>query len=174
MVSRQPHRPSAHRPLVLLLALCAVLLLGCDEPDDGQIAAREPAADFVMTLLDGGSFRLSDHKGSPVIVNFFASWCIPCKIEAPVLEKAFQDCRDRGVMVVGVAIQDTESKARDFVDELGLTYPTGLDADGKIKESFGVFGIPMTFFVDREGLISYTHVGVVTEGLMRYELDKIL
>ncbi len=169
MVSRQ-----LHRPFILLLALCAALLVGCEETDDGQIAAREPAADFVLTLLDGGSFRLSDRKGSPVIVNFFASWCIPCKIEAPVLEKVSQDYRERGVMVVGVAIQDTESKARDFVEELGLTYPTGLDADGSIKESFGVFGIPMTFFVDKEGLISYTHVGVVTEDLMRYELEKIL
>ena len=169
MVSRPPHRP-----LVLLLALCAGLLVGCDETDDGQIAAREPAADFVLTLFDGGSFRLSDHKGSPVIVNFFASWCIPCKVEAPVLEKAFQNYGDRKVAIIGIAIQDTESKARIFMEELGLTYPAGLDADGTIKESYRVFGLPITHFIDAEGYISYTHIGVVTEDLMRYELDKIL
>lgn len=164
------------RFLALLLFLLMPVLQSCGEDEDNSGAAvgKEPAADFVLETFNDGSFRLSDRKGSPVIVNFFASWCIPCKIEAPVLEKTFRDYRERGVMVVGVAIQDTESMARDFVEELSLTYPAGLDADGTIKESFGVFGIPMTFFVDKEGFISYTHVGVVTEDLMRYELEKIL
>jgi cytochrome c biogenesis protein CcmG/thiol:disulfide interchange protein DsbE len=159
---------------VFVIALCAVALLGCDETDDGRGAVREPAADFVLTLLDGGSFRLSDHKGGPVIVNFFASWCIPCKAEAPTLEKAFQDYGNGKLTIVGIATQDTESKARRFMEELGLTYPAGVDADNAIKESYGIYGLPVTHFIDKEGLVSYTHIGVVTEDLLRYELEKIL
>ncbi|NIQ95024.1 MAG: TlpA family protein disulfide reductase [Desulfuromonadales bacterium] len=76
--------------------------------------------------------------------------------------------------IVGIAVQDTESKARKFMEELGLTYPAGLDADSSIKESYRVFGLPITHFIDKEGFISYTHIGVVTEDLLRYELEKIL
>lgn len=157
-----------------MLFLMMPALQSCEEDGGGTAGGKEPAADFSLALFDGGNFRLSDYRGSPVIVNFFASWCVPCKVEAPVLEKAFQDYGDDGVAVVGIAIQDTETKAKDFVEELGLTYPAGLDADSTIKEAYGVFGLPMTYFIDKAGLINYTHIGVVTEDLLRYELEKIL
>jgi cytochrome c biogenesis protein CcmG/thiol:disulfide interchange protein DsbE len=108
-----------------------------------------------------------------VIINFFASWCIPCKAEAPALEAVFQEYRRRKVAVLGIAVQDTEAKAMGFVEEHGLTFPTGLD-DGKIKESYGVFGVPTTYFIDGEGFIRYTHAGAVTEDLLKYELEKLL
>lgn len=151
----------------LLLLLLVPVLGGCD--DDGE---PEAAADFTLTLFDGGSFRMSDHRGDPVIVNFFASWCIPCIAEAPALETVSNEYRERGVTILGVAVQDTESKAREFVEEHGITFPTGLD-EGEIKESYGVFGVPTTFFIDKEGFIRYTHAGVVTEDLLRHELEKL-
>ena len=152
----------------LLLLLLIPVLNACDE--DGE---PEAAADFTLQLFDGGSFRLSEHRGAPVIVNFFASWCIPCIAEAPALEAVFQEYRGRGVKVLGIAVQDTESKAMGFVKEHGLTFPAGLDA-GEIKESYGVFGVPTTFFIDKEGFIRYTHAGRVTEDLLRHELEKLL
>jgi cytochrome c biogenesis protein CcmG/thiol:disulfide interchange protein DsbE len=90
-----------------------------------------------------------------------------------VLEAIFQEYRDRGVTLLGVAVQDTESKAMGFVEEFGLTFPTGLD-EGEIKEAYGVFGVPTTFFIDGEGFIRYTHAGIVTEDLLRHELEKLL
>ncbi len=133
----------------------------------------EAAADFTLKLFDGGSFRMSDHKGAPVIVNFFASWCIPCKAEAPALEAISNEYKERGVTMLGIAIQDTETKAKAFVAEHGITFQTGLD-EGEIKEAYGVFGVPTTFFIDREGFIRYTHAGIVTEDLLRHELEKLL
>lgn len=152
------------------LALCSFLFLaGC-----GEEAVKEPAQDFTLKLFDGGSFRLSEHLGHPVVINFFASWCIPCKAEAPALDKVYRDNKVNNVAFLGIAVQDTEIKAMGFVEENGMTFPAGLDEDGKIKEAYGVYGIPVTYFIDRNGKINYTHAGILTEDLIRYELEKIL
>ncbi len=159
--------------LASFLLLLAPTLQGCDDADP-MASAKEPAPDFALRLLDGGDFPLQDHKGHAVVVNFFASWCVPCKAEAPALEKVHQDYKARDVQIVGIAIQDTESAARAFVEEHGLTFPTGLDAAGEIKQAYRVFGVPTTYFIDREGRITYTHAGAVTTELMEDELEKNL
>jgi cytochrome c biogenesis protein CcmG/thiol:disulfide interchange protein DsbE len=142
---------------------------GCDE-----IAEKEVAADFSLQLFDGRTFTLSKHKGDAVVVNFFASWCIPCKAEAPVLEAMHREYFEKRVIFLGVAIKDTDSAARGFVEKHGLSFPTGLDKDQTVKQSFGVYGLPTTFFIDGNGLIAYTHSGAMTEELIKHELDKIL
>jgi DsbE subfamily thiol:disulfide oxidoreductase len=166
------------RIVVLILSFWLSLLniTGCSE-DAANIATeapREKAPDFSLSLLDGGQFNLSDHKGSPVVVNFFASWCAPCGAESPVLDKVYRDYRSKGVSFVGVAVNDTESKARKFIERYGLTFPAGLDDTGEIKDAFGVYGMPTTYFIDGSGLISYLHPGGVTERLMQHEIDKML
>ena len=153
----------------LLLILLMPLLQGCDEP-----AAKEVVADFTLQLFDGRTFTLSEHKGEAVVVNFFASWCFPCRTEAPALEAAHREYFEKKVNFLGVAIKDTDSAAMGFVEEYALSFPTGLDRDGKIKESFGVYGLPTTFFISGDGRITYTHAGAVTEELIKHELDKIL
>lgn len=165
--------PSRLLSVVLLVLMPAIQSCGGDEEDAGAASPKETAADFVMETFDGGSFRLSDHNGSPVIVNFFASWCTLCGVEVSALEKVYREYADRGVMLVGVAVQDTESKAREYVEKYGLTFPTGLDAEGTVKEAYGVYGLPMTYFIDREGRVNYVHAGVVTEALLKDELEKI-
>lgn len=161
--------------MILLMAF-APLLFGCEEE---KIIKREPAPDFVLKLFDGGEFKSVDHKGKAMVVNFFASWCIPCKLEAPHLEKVYQQFNVKQndpaqkVIFAGVAIQDKEETAKDFVRDAKITFPTGLDADGKIKQAFGVYGLPTTFFIDKMGIISYTFSGSMTEALLINELDKI-
>lgn len=167
-----------NRFLFPLLVLFVLLIQGCGEEDD--IVKREHVPDFTLELFEGGSFNMSDHKGSPVIVNFFASWCIPCRTEAPILEKVYQEYNvkqespDEKVVFVGIAIQDTVSAAKEFVDTYGLTFPTGLDGEGAIKQSFGVYGLPTTFFVGRDGIINYSHAGAITEELLIHEMEKLL
>ena len=156
-------------PLVVL----ALAVQGCDE-DDGAATGKLRADDFSLALFDGGDFRLSDQKGSPVIVVFFASWCTVCGSEAAGLEVVHRQYLDRKVVFVGVAIEDVESKAREYVKRNGLTFATGLDAKGTIKQAYGIFGLPITYFIDREGLVNYVHAGVLTKDLLRYELEKIL
>ncbi|MDP6688395.1 MAG: TlpA disulfide reductase family protein, partial [Alphaproteobacteria bacterium] len=133
------------------------------------------APDFTLTRFDGGGgFRLSDHRGNPVIINFYASWCTTCGIEANDLEKVYQEYAAREVMFVGVGIDDTEIKARQFLAKNKITYPSGLDVTGSIKQDYGLHGLPYTFFVDRGGYITYVHAGAVTEALLKYELAKLL
>jgi len=121
----------------------------------------KPAPDFSLTLFDGRTIRLSDFRGRVVILNFWASWCPPCRAEAPLLEQSWQRYKDQGVVFLGVDMQDTEEAARQFIQEFGITYPNGRDPKNRIAIDYGVYGIPETFFIDREGRITYKHIGAL-------------
>ncbi len=167
-----PRRKSFWR---LILFLCIPLLVhGCENEAGGdQVAGKSLAPDFTLTLFDGSSFRLSDYRGNPVVINFYASWCKTCGIEVNDLEKVYQEFAGKKVMFVGVGIDDTETKARQYIAKYGITYPSGRDVTGAIKKNYGIFGLPYTFFVDRKGFIAYVHAGAVTEALLKYELRKL-
>ena len=158
------------------MCISMLLINGCSEDvsDISVEAPSEVAPDFDLNLLEGGNFKLSNYKGKPVVVNFFASWCAPCGAESPVLDKVYRDYLPKGVSFVGVAVNDTESKALKFIEKHGLTFPAGLDKTGEIKDAFGVYGMPTTYFINGDGMISYLHPGAVTERLMQHEIDKML
>ncbi len=153
----------------LLLILVMPLVQSCVEE-----AENEVAPDFTLRLFDGRTFTLSKHKGEAVVVNFFASWCIPCKAEASALEAVHREYLEKKVIFLGIAIKDTDTHARDFVKKHALSFPTGLDKEQELGRILGVYGLPTTFFIDGAGVITYTHSGVVTEELIKHELDKIL
>jgi cytochrome c biogenesis protein CcmG/thiol:disulfide interchange protein DsbE len=132
--------------------------LTSDENTGGVAAAlasggTPPAPDFDLELLDGsGRLRLSSLEGEKVVVlNFWASWCLPCKDEAPILQAGWERWRDRGVLFLGVDAQDFKSDARRFVARYGITYPSVYDGRGSTLGRFGVTGFPETYFVDRRG-----------------------
>ncbi|HMC09401.1 MAG TPA: TlpA disulfide reductase family protein [Actinomycetota bacterium] len=131
----------------LFVALLAVGLIRTQQPKARQGA---PAPDFQLPLLGGGTLSSRELKGSPVVVNFWASWCVPCRKEAPVLEATFKQYEGRGVRFVGVDYEDLESDAQRFVREFGITYPSVRDTGGTLASAFGVRGVPETFFVDRQ------------------------
>ncbi len=171
--SPTPWRKLLVTPVFLFYVFLA--LYGCEEGERSSTTGKSLAPDFKLNLLSGGdSFRLSDHKGKPVVINFFASWCTTCGVEASDLEKVYQAFAKRNVMFVGVGIDDTEIKARQFLTKSGITYPSGLDEMKTIKKSYGIRGLPYTFFVDKNGFISYIHAGAVTEMLLKFELEKLL
>jgi cytochrome c biogenesis protein CcmG/thiol:disulfide interchange protein DsbE len=130
------------------------------------------APSFSLTLFDGSSLRLEDLRGKTVFVNFWASWCLPCRAEAEALEAAWQDARDAGVVFIGVNIQDSEREARAFLEEFRATYPNGRDAAGRIAVDYGVWGIPETFFIGPEGRITYKHVGALEPALISAKLNE--
>ena len=125
---------------------------------------QRPAPEFTLPLFDGSELQLSQLAGQPVVLNFWASWCSPCRDEALPLERTWRKYKDDGVWVVGVNIQDTSEDAGAHVSEFDVTYPNGLDAAGAITVDYGVIGLPTTFFVDRQGVIQRRWVGAISEG----------
>jgi cytochrome c biogenesis protein CcmG/thiol:disulfide interchange protein DsbE len=164
--------------LVVAFAVASLLLTRGDAKNGlsskSTLETKEAAPDFTLALIKGGTFHLGNHKGKPILINFFASWCLPCRDEAPVLEKIAHEYEAKGVIFLAIAIDDTEEKINDFVARYGVTFPVGLDKTAAIQKSFGLYGIPTTYFVSKQGVINYFHSGVVTEELLRHELDKLL
>ncbi|MGH2536371.1 MAG: TlpA family protein disulfide reductase [Candidatus Promineifilaceae bacterium] len=144
-----------------------------DQPDSDFIGA--PAPDFSLVLFDTGkTVTLSDLKGRPVILDFFASWCASCRAEAPTLQQFGQDYADQGVVLLGVAIHDSADGLQRFKRELGLTYLMGLDEGGGIAASYQAISIPTFVFIDREGRIRTTIVGMVGEDRLAAEAEALL
>jgi cytochrome c biogenesis protein CcmG/thiol:disulfide interchange protein DsbE len=123
---------------------------------------RPEAPDFTLPRLDEeSSLNLASLRGKVVVLNFWASWCPPCRDEAPLLESAWQRYRDRGVVFVGVDIEDLSSSARRFVEQYGVTYTNVRDGDGSTRSRFGLLGLPETMVLDREGRIVHYIAGPV-------------
>ncbi|MBI2202596.1 MAG: TlpA family protein disulfide reductase [Candidatus Rokubacteria bacterium] len=134
-----------------------------------------PAAPFALQGFDGSPVSLAAHRGKVVVVNFWASWCYPaCYEEAPVLERGWRGYRDRGLVVIGVDIQDTPEAGQKFIRDFGLTFPNARDPAGKVSIDYGVYGVPETFFVDRKGRIRAKHVGAVTDDVLKKHVEPLL
>ena len=166
----------------VILALVGLLLwrVLATEKTDGLVAAVErgetPAAPpLALPILDGdGRVDLSDYRGKGVILNFWASWCEPCKEEAPMLQRAWEERRDEGLVVLGVNAQDFERDARRFVARYRLTYPIVHDGPGSSLGRFGLTGFPETWWIDRQGrLVAYAQ-GQFTEDELRRNTERAL
>jgi cytochrome c biogenesis protein CcmG/thiol:disulfide interchange protein DsbE len=132
----------------------------------------KPAAPFTVTLFDGRKLTLEDLRGKAVFLNFWASWCLPCRQEARDLEAAWQKVKDRNMVFLGVALQDTDKNSREFLEEFNITYANGRDEAGKIGIDYGTWGIPESFFIDPQGRITYKHVGGIRATLVVAKLEE--
>lgn len=159
-----PKRAAQAVALAAVAALLALLIWQVATRDAGGAAAeleksgKVAAPDFTLPRIDGvpgaeegGPITLSSLRGKVVVLNFWASWCIPCKQESPRLQETYLRYRDRGVVVLGVDAQDFKADARAFAKKYRLTYPLVHDGKGKTLGPYGVTGFPETYFVDREG-----------------------
>ncbi|MCL6647763.1 MAG: TlpA family protein disulfide reductase [Chloroflexi bacterium] len=192
MTSTLERTPAGERPLplwtplrllsvgfvvVVALALLALLgygLLVAGKPSGAVPVELRPARPFTLSRLDGGELRLADLRGKVVLLNFWASWCGPCLDEAPVLERAARQYAERGVVVVGVNIWDSESDARAFLERFGISYPNGRDARGTIAIDYGVSGVPETYFIDRDGRLVRKWIGPLNERQLTAWLDELV
>ena len=164
-------RPIHRRLLVLVpaLVLIALIAYGLSTQVEPRTAEGQEAPEFELPLLDGSGTLSSDQlKGSPVVINFFASWCFPCREEAPALERLSRKYADEGVRFVGVNVQgglpptllDSEKGAREFVEEFDLTYPVVADKEGELaKQLMDFYGLPQTFFIDDRWIFAGSRSG---------------
>jgi cytochrome c biogenesis protein CcmG/thiol:disulfide interchange protein DsbE len=167
---------------VLAIGLVALLIFGVlqttdDSSIDNAVANGEtPAApSTVLNRLDGsGTGSLALFRGRVVLVNFFASWCPPCKEEAPLLNDAQRALAASGGTVLGVAVDDTRERTQQFVDQHGVRYPVLRDIDRKMSKQFELKGLPETFLVDAQGRIVALERQQITRGWIEQELDPLL
>jgi len=172
-------RPRRRRRLVIAGAVLGVVAIGAvagigasrssDPGDQVALEGAAPAFDLPRVGAEGESVRLADFAGRPVVVNFWASWCVPCRKEMPALQAAAEQLEGR-VAFVGVNHQDGRSPAAEFEREVGVTYPSGYDPDGAVARDFGVVGLPTTVLVDARGRIVARSLGELTEN----ELDELV
>jgi len=123
----------------------------------------ELAPDFLLETLDGKEMRLSDLRGRPVVINFWATWCRPCRKEIPQFVAAYNSYRDRGLMILGVNLQEGKGIVRPFADDFGMNFPILIDRDGEVGDSYRVLGLPTTYFVDRTGAVRSVFTGPFLE-----------
>ncbi|NDJ60744.1 MAG: TlpA family protein disulfide reductase [Chloroflexi bacterium] len=178
----QPNPPTARRGLsfgsiVLLIGILAVMVVFAfalarqreTQPMGG------PAPDFELMLFDGSEFRLSEQRGRVVVLNFWASWCGPCREEAPELERIWQRYQDEGVVVVGVTYVDNERDSLAFMEEYGMTYPNGPDHGTVItRERYFIRGVPETFIIDQNGEVVFFKLSAVSEQELIDAIEPLL
>lgn len=133
------------------------------------------APDFELETLDGKKVKLSDYRGKAVLLNFWATWCQPCKIEMPWLIEFQKNYRDQGFEIVGVAMEDTEKpEIEKFLKEMGVNYVVLLGKESVGEQYGGVLGLPTTFYIGRDGTIVEQHAGLISKGDIENHIKKAL
>jgi len=172
--------PLAIVALIVIVALAAWSVRsgsGCASPEPAGIAAAEPgqpAPALIGTTLNGAPFDLSTYRGKPVIVNFWASWCVPCQAEFPLFQAALASHASDGLTMVGVIYQDTPAAAQAFASSHATTWANVIDPCGSIATAYTVVAPPQTYFIDGSGLLKSRQIGQLTQADLDRQLSAIL
>ena len=140
----------------------------------GVTMVNRPAPDFSLTTFEGAKISMEDLRGKPVIINFWASWCPPCRIEAPLLERTWRAYKNRGLIFLGINIQDRKEDALSYIREFDITFPNAPDPTGEVTIDYGVSGLPVTFFISRKGEVVRRWVGAVEPGVLISSIEEIM
>jgi peroxiredoxin len=156
--------------IVVALVLVAVIWALTDRSDIPAVGeVNRPAPSFTLPELRGGEVNLDEYRGQVVLVNFWGTWCEPCRRETPALQAAYEQLRDEGFVIIGVNMTEdefvqnnSEDDIRAFADQYNVTYPIALDVEGEVSRAFRVYPLPTSFFIDPEGTIRYMRVSEIT------------
>ena len=157
-------RLGRYAAIALIVGLVVVLTLSFrrDPHDIRTGTIGKPAPAFDLPALDGAPrISLEAYRGKVVVLNFWSSWCVPCKEENPALTQVWERYRTSDVVLLGVVFQDSTDAAREYTARLGNTWPSAVDGDGRVALAYGVFGPPETYFIGPDGVIAGRHIGPI-------------
>jgi cytochrome c biogenesis protein CcmG/thiol:disulfide interchange protein DsbE len=140
----------------------------------GITMVDRPAPGFVLQTFQGDTISLADLRDRPMVINFWASWCPPCRDEAPLLERTWRTYKNRDLIFLGVNIQDRKEDAVSYMREFDITFPNGPDPTGEITINYGVSGLPVTFFVSRDGKVVRRWVGALEHSVLIRSIEEIM
>lgn len=163
--------------IALLIILTSVLLIsGCageSESSVAQIGKKAPA--FKLQDLDGQSVALGNLRDKPLLLNFWATWCPPCRSEMPYIQQVYDEWSDKGLVVLAINIGESSSKVKEFMQSYSLSFPILLDTTQKVTQIYNIGGIPTTFFIDEEGIIQEKIIGAFpSKAAIEENLNKII
>jgi len=142
-------------------------------PSSGPEVGRA-APELRLPLAGGGEVDLAEYRGKVVLLNFWATWCVPCRAEMPAIEQAYQQHRERGFEVLAVNIQERDEDVLEFLREVGVSFPSAIDHVGDSLRRYRAIALPTTILIDREGVIRDIRVGPLTESILQEGLAKVL
>lgn len=185
LLGRTLSRSGRAAPALLAVALLGLLVAQACTPSSQAVEGGrqeatvgvnvgELAPDFTLTDLEGSPLRLSDLRGKVVFINFWATWCPPCRAEMPEIEAVYQKYKDKDVVVIGVDIAENESKVRQFVQRGGYSWTFVLDTTAEVANDYEITAIPTSFFIDREGIIQAVNIGAMTKRAMEAKLAEAM
>ena len=157
----------------LLAVLIGFLALGLLNAYKAPVEAGK-APDFTITTFEGQTLTLSDLRGQVVVINFWASWCDPCREEAAYLENTWRKYEDQGVVFIGIDYVDTERQALAYIEEFDITYPNAPDIGTRISDDYQIQGVPETFFVARDGTLRGNHIGPLAPPTLDEKIEELL
>jgi peroxiredoxin len=161
--------------ILLVIAISiGVTFYGFYKKDQGSVIIGELAPDFALKTLDGQTIQLSSLKGNGVLLNFWATWCEPCRREMPLMEEKYEILKNSGVEFLAVNIAEPDIPVFSFVDRLGITFPILMDREKIITQLYGVGPLPSTFFIDKEGNVVSHFVGEMNESTINKHLEQII
>src|SRR5262245_5189896 len=155
MIQRTSKAPPRSWRVAIALALGAFTMLAASAP----LAPTSPAPDFTLRTLDGQKLRLGEQRGRVVLVNFWATWCGPCRQEMPHLNKLYDKYKASGFVMLGVNVDDDVAQAAGVASKLGVTFPVLPDSDKRVSRQYDVSAMPSTVLIDRDGRVRYVHRG---------------
>ena len=164
---------------IAVLLLISIPLSACGEGDgesvmESALPNPEEFLPFKVTTFKGETVELERLRGQVVVVNFWASWCGPCKVEARELEAVYKKYKERGVEFVGIAVDDTDDAARAFIKKYNVTYPNAIDSDNSLSRRYQIFAIPTTFVLDKDAVIRFKRRGAIMREALSDEIKKLL
>ena len=159
--------------LVLGAAVVYTLYANFTKNDNHVVEKGKPAPDFALVDLDGTKHQLSEYKGQGVLLNFWATWCEPCKKEMPYFNNQYLEFKDQGVQVLAVNVGESNLVVGKFAEGYQLDFPIVLDKDSQVMNAYGIDPLPITFLINKEGIVVNTHIGELTEEMVEEFMEQI-